>query len=122
MAIDFYIDECGDIVKDKICDNVNRYKYQQVFCRLKSIKGDFYGTNIGCNLESYIGVITNSKMSSIISSITEDLLILGVIGKNDIYMEQTRDFLDRGIKVYLKDNYRNSVYKTIDAGFSDITL
>ena len=82
MAIDFEIDEFGDLIIDKYTHETstvqhNDLRLQLAFCRIKSVSNGWYYDHIGANLESLIGRpcttdIVNSGKQLILDSLIYD--------------------------------------------------
>lgn len=116
--MDFRIDKEGEISYDNMAIlNKNEYRVQMAECRLKSIKNDWYGDNIGANLEELFGEYVSTEISStlqekIYTALTYDLFF----SDRDIYVEAETNESAMSVKalVYIKDINSNTTYKTLD--------
>lgn len=116
--MDFKIDKEGEIFyNDMAVLNKNEYRVQMAENRLKSIKNDWYGDNIGANLEEMFGEYVSTELSStlqekIYTALTYDLFF----SERDIYVEADVQETSMSVKavVYIKDVNSNTTYKSLD--------
>lgn len=116
--MDFKIDKEGEIFyNDMAVLNKNEYRVQMAESRLKSIKNDWYGDNIGANLEEMFGEYVSTELSStlqekIYTALTYDLFF----SERDIYVEADVQETSMSVKavVYIKDVNSNTTYKSLD--------
>lgn len=116
--MDFRIDKEGEIFYDDMAVlNKNEYRVQMAESRLKSIKNDWYGDNIGANLEEMFGEYVSTELSStlqekIYTALTYDLFF----SERDIYVEADVQETSMSVKavVYIKDVNSNTTYKSLD--------
>lgn len=116
--MDFKIDKEGEIFyNDMAVLNKNEYRVQMAESRLKSIKNDWYGDNIGANLEEMFGEYVSTELSStlqekIYTALTYDLFF----SERDIYVEADVHETSMSVKavVYIKDVNSNTTYKSLD--------
>lgn len=116
--MDFKIDKEGEIFYDDMAVlNKNEYRVQMAESRLKSIKNDWYGDNIGANLEEMFGEYVSTELSStlqekIYTALTYDLFF----SERDIYVEADVQETSMSVKavVYIKDVNSNTTYKSLD--------
>lgn len=111
--MDFFIDENGEVKEDETV-NYNRVRYQDLFCRIYSIKGDFVSSkNYGANTETILGSFVTSD--SHIKKLEDE--IVGILKKDDIFIDSAKKEFEQGLTVYLKDAYSGSTYKMMEIGF-----
>ena len=114
--MDFYISENGEVDMSKVCIHEDRTRYQLLFCKLKTNKGDWFANEpFGCSLEQYIGVFANN-IPSVINSIISDVCEIGVLNKSEIFMEPYGS-VEKGINVYLKSTHKDNIYKKSRVAF-----
>lgn len=77
---DFGITDNGELIFDNQSKDINKNHSdglirQIALCRIKSIVGDWFNTNIGANLEEFIGFVCNESTCNLIMDAIENSLI-----------------------------------------------
>ena len=91
MSFDFGITDDGELIFDNPAKDIDKNEYdgmirQIAVCRIKSIVGDWFNTNIGANLEQFIGEVCNAATAAAIQTAIENSLIYdGFLAKNDLF-------------------------------------
>ena len=113
MGFDFGISEKGELIFESNSSNIlqktNDELIKQIAInRIKSIKGDWFNTTVGTDIESFIGSENNgSTMKQIMTSIKNSLLDDGLIKEDELYMiPKIKDDVS-GVKVFIKNNYKS---------------
>lgn len=88
---DFGINDDGELLfdgpaKDILTSDKDGLVRQTALCRIKSVVGDWFNTNIGANLEQFIGEVCNQETATDITSQIESALCYdGFIIKNELF-------------------------------------
>ena len=121
--MDFFIDENGELEKRGYGCSFERYRKQQLFCRLKSVTGDWHNApSFGCNLEKYMGDFLLGKNARDPSmEIIKGLICYGVINKNETYIVKNIDSsrMESYFDVYLKHQSKDEAVTKVRAEFHD---
>ncbi|AGF59595.1 hypothetical protein B0P06_006023 [Clostridium saccharoperbutylacetonicum] len=82
---------------------------QIALCRIKSVVNDWFNTNIGANLEEFIGEACNETTAKkIISAIENSVSYDGFLSKKEIYCISQLGKNSIGILVFINSQYGNS--------------
>lgn len=88
---DFGINDDGELLfdgpaKSILTSDKDGLIRQTSLCRIKSVVGDWFNTNIGANLEQFIGEVCNQETATDITSQIENALCYdGFIIKNELF-------------------------------------
>ena len=81
---------------------------QIALCRIKSIVGNWFNTNIGANLEEFLGEECNSETAeNIISRIKTSLVYDGFLQRDDIYCIPQVESNSISILVFIRGENEN---------------
>lgn len=88
---DFGINDSGELIFNGLVKSIIECKddgliRQTSLCRIKSVVGDWFNTNIGANLEQFIGEICNEETSAdMVNAIEGSLCNDGFIEKSELF-------------------------------------
>ncbi len=88
---DFGITDDGELIFDNPTKDIDKNEYdgmirQIAVCRIKSVVGDWFNTNIGANLEQFLGEFCNGTTAVAIQTAIENSLIYdNFLAKNDLF-------------------------------------
>ena len=114
IMFDFAITNEGELKFDVRNKDISKSQHDAItrqiaLCRIKSIVGDWYNTNIGANLEEFIGevcndITANKIISRIISSLTYDKFMK----RDNIYCIPQVEANSISVLVFLKGEYNDN--------------
>jgi hypothetical protein len=88
---DFGITDNGELRFDNQTKDIDKNQddgmiRQIAVCRIKSVVGDWFNTNIGANLEEFLGAVCNQATAGDIQEAMENALIYdGFLSKSDLF-------------------------------------
>lgn len=112
--VDFAISDSGELKfdineKDVATTKEDGMIRQIALCRIKSVVNDWFNTNIGANLEEFIGEVCNEATAkNIINAIESSVSYDGFLSKKDIYCIPQIQNNSIGILVFINSKYQNS--------------
>lgn len=115
LKLDFKIDDFGELIPDEEVEG-NEYRLQQVKCRIKSIKENWFVDKTGCDIEKYFGAFVTPQIKAITTEVIDNLVEKNLIDKTDIYISIENDYksVSNRMKVHLKDSDYNKTYDILD--------
>ena len=111
---DFAITDDGELKFDIHNKDISKSDKDATFrqialCRIKSIVGDWFNTNIGANLEEFLGEECNGETAEkIISSIKTSLVYDGFMKRDDIYCIPQVESNSISVLVFLRGQYNEN--------------
>lgn len=109
MSFDFGIDDSGELLFDNTSKDVRKreklsLRRQIALCRIKSVTGDWFNTNIGADLEEFIGYKCNEDTANeIIESIETALSYDDFMQKEELFFIPQIELNTISILVFIKD-------------------
>ena len=115
MGFDFSISESGDLIlndkNDIMKSSYDNLRIQRLICAIKSISNDWYGDNIGANLEQYLGESLNQELvGQIVDSIYFAAISTNIIRKEEVYVIPNVVNTNIELSIFLKKTNGNSSY------------
>jgi hypothetical protein len=119
---DFYLTNGDLTIQDSkviTCDK-DKLLYQMALCRIMSIKTDWFGDGIGCDLEQYFGsFLSEDLVKTIENAITSNLTYDGLTTKENIYI--TNEYI-KNTHILKLNVYIQSVVDTTKAFCINVIL
>lgn len=112
-VFDFGITDNGELIFDNQTKDIDKNKddgmiRQNAVCRIKSIVGDWFNTNIGANLEEFLGeVCCEATANDIIDAIENALVYDGFLEKKELFFVPQINANSISVLVFINSRYGN---------------